>query len=160
MESVISKRDKFQFSGRAKDGLVIGLRFICMALFMYTAYAKIIDHDRFLNGLTRVHLISSFAVFISFAVPVIEIIVALLLLIPQTAKLGLYTFVTVMLSFTIYIISAMTWEEKLPCHCGGAIEKLSWGQHIWFNIAFILLAILALWLTNNNTLKKKRNEKF
>jgi hypothetical protein len=161
MESVILKKEKFQYSGHVKDGLVIGLRFICMALFLYTAYAKIIDHDRFLNGLTRVHLISGFAVFISFAIPVIEIIVAFLLLIPQAAKLGLYSFITVMLSFTIYIISAMIWEKNLPCRCGGAIEKLSWGQHIWFNLAFIILAIFTLWLNNFNTsLKKQQNEKF
>ena len=151
MESVILKREKFPYSGHAKDGLVIGIRFICMALFLYTAYAKIIDHDRFLNGLTRVHLISGFAVFISFAVPVIEIIVALLLLIPQTAKLGLYSFTAIMLSFTIYIISAMIWEKHLPCHCGGAIEKLSWGQHIWFNLTFIVITIIALRLIKLNT---------
>jgi hypothetical protein len=145
------KREKFQYRGHAKERLVIGLRFICMALLLYTAYAKIIDHDRFLNGLTRVNLISGLAVFISFAVPVIEIIVAFLLLIPQTAKLGLYSFIVVMSSFTVSIVIAMIWEEHLPCHCGGAIEKLSWGQHIWFNLAFIFVAIIALWLIKLNT---------
>ncbi|NHA05516.1 hypothetical protein G7092_17025 [Mucilaginibacter sp. HC2] len=126
-----------------------------MALFLYTAYAKITDHARFLAGLTKVHLISGFAVFISYAVPAIEIVVALLLLIPQTAKTGLYSFFAVMASFTIYIVSAMIWEKNLPCHCGGAIEKLSWGQHIWFNLAFITIAIIALRLFNklNTSLK-------
>jgi hypothetical protein len=126
-----------------------------MALFVYTAYAKIIDHARFLKGLTRVHLISGFAVFVSYAVPAIEIVVALLLLIPQTAKAGLYSFTAVMSLFTIYIVSAMIWEKNLPCHCGGAIEKLSWGQHIWFNLAFITIAIVAFRLTNklNTSLK-------
>jgi hypothetical protein len=151
MESLILKRERFQYNGRTRERLIIAIRWFCMALFLYTAYAKIIDHDRFLKGLTRVHLINAFAVFISFAVPVIEIIVALLLLIPQTAKLGLYNFVAVMSSFTIYIISAMTWEKKLPCHCGGAIEKLSWGQHLWFNLAFIAIAIFALRLVQLNT---------
>jgi len=126
-----------------------------MALFVYTAYAKIIDHDRFLKGLTRVHLISGFAVVISFLVPLTEIIIALLLLIPKTSKWGLYSFTTLMLIFTGYIISALIWEKKLPCHCGGAIEKLSWSQHIWFNIAFIALAIFALWLNKLNTSFKK-----
>jgi hypothetical protein len=98
-----------------------------------------------------VHLISGLAVFISFAVPIAEIIVALLLLIPQTAKTGLYSFIAVMSTFTVYIISAMVWEKHLPCHCGGAIEKLSWGQHIWFNLAFITIAIIALHLIKLNT---------
>jgi hypothetical protein len=155
MESLIAKKLKFQVSELAIERITIAICWLCMALFLYTAYAKIIDHDRFLKGLTRVHLISGFAVFLSFAVPIVEIIVAFLLLIPQTEKTGLYGFIAVMSSFTIYIVSALIWERKLPCHCGGAIEKLSWSQHIWFNLAFIAIAILALRLIQLNTLFKK-----
>lgn len=151
MESTITKNAKFQVSELVKDRIITAICWLCMALFLYTAYAKIVDHARFLHGLTRVHLISSFAVFISFSVPTVEIIIALLLLIPPTAKIGLYSFIAVMLSFTIYIVSAMIWEQNLPCHCGGAIEKLSWGQHIWFNLTFIALAIIALRLNKLHT---------
>jgi len=144
-----------------KERMIIAIRWFCMSLFLYTAYAKIIDHDRFLKGLTRVHLISGFAVFLSFAVPIVEIIVVLLLLIPRIAITGLYCFITIMTVFTIYIISAMTWEKKLPCSCGGAIEKLSWSQHIWFNLTYISIAIFALWLNKLNTsFKNQQNEKF
>lgn len=155
MESVITNRLRFHVSEQTRERTIIVIRWVCMALFVYTAYAKIIDHDRFLKGLSRVHLISGFAVGISFLVPVTEIIVALLLLIPKTSKWGLYTFTTLMLVFTAYIISALIWEKKIPCHCGGAIEKLSWSQHIWFNVAFIALAIFALWLNKLNTSFKK-----
>ena len=151
MESIITDNVKIQISEPAKEKIITAICWLCMALFIYTAYAKIVDYARFLKGLTRVHLISGFAIFISYAVPAIEIIVALLLLIPQTAKAGLYSFITVMTLFTIYIISAMIWEPHLPCHCGGAIEKLSWGQHIWFNLAFISIAIFALWFGQLNT---------
>jgi uncharacterized membrane protein YphA (DoxX/SURF4 family) len=161
MESIILKREKFQYRGRTKERLIIAIRWLCMALFLYTAYAKIIDHDRFLKGLTRVHLISGFAVYISFTVPIIEFITAILLLIPRTAKFGLYCFTAIMTAFTFYIISALIWEKNLPCHCGGAIEKLSWLQHIWFNLAFISIAISAIWLINLFTSSKiKKNEKF
>lgn len=151
MENTVTGNVRFQISEPAKEKVATVISWLCMALFIYTAYAKIIDHDRFLKGLTRVHLISGFAIFISYAVPTAEIIVAMLLLIPQTVKAGLYSFVIVMSSFTLYIISAMIWEKKLPCHCGGAIEKLSWGQHIWFNLAFITSAIVALRLVQLNT---------
>lgn len=146
MESLSLRSRKIQFSETAKERLIIVIRFICLFLFLYTAYAKMVDHDRFLKGLTRVHSISAYAVLISYAVPGLEILISILLLIPQTAKTGLYAFTGLMLAFTLYIISAMLWEKDLPCHCGGAIEKLSWGQHIWFNLAFILAALFALWL--------------
>ncbi|PAW95188.1 hypothetical protein CKK33_17450 [Mucilaginibacter sp. MD40] len=161
MEDVITNILKFQISELTKERIVIAIRWGCMALFFYTAYAKIIDHHRFLRGLMRVHLISTSAAFISIAVPIVEIIVSLLLLIPKTAKFGLCCFVTVMTGFTLYIISALIWEKNLPCNCGGAIEKLSWIQHIWFNVAFILIAICAIWLTNLRiTSNLKQNEKF
>jgi len=155
MESVIINNSIFQFSQLTRQRIVIAIRWLCMALFIYTANAKIVDHDRFLKGLTRVHLISGFAVFVSFAVPIVEIITATLLLIPQTAKIGLYCFTVVMSGFTLYIISALIWEKKLPCHCGGAIEKLSWSQHIWFNLAFIIIAVMAVRLINFNKFLKK-----
>jgi hypothetical protein len=156
MEILILKRERFRFSELAKERIVIGIRFVCMFLFLYTAYAKIVDHDRFYKGLTRVHLITAFALFISYAVPVIEIAVSILLLIPQTALAGLYAFIAIMSVFTLYIISAMVWEPHLPCHCGGAIEKLSWGQHLWFNLAFIFIAIIALRLVQSKYIFKKQ----
>lgn len=151
MESIITNDTKFQMSQTTREKIITASCWLCMALFLYTAYAKIVDHARFLAGLTRVHLISGFAVFISFAVPISEILIALLLLIPMTVKTGLYSFIAIMSLFTIYIISAMIWEPHLPCHCGGAIEKLSWGQHIWFNLAFITIAVFALRLIKSNT---------
>ncbi len=39
----------------------------------FSANAKIVDHDRFLKGLTKVHLISGFAVIISFLVPIVDV---------------------------------------------------------------------------------------
>ena len=153
----MANKTKFQISELTKEKIVIAIRWICMALFVYASYAKVVDHERFLKGLTRVHIINGYAYIISMAVPISEIIVSVLLLIPRTAKIGLYCFVTVMVGFTFYIISAMIWEKNLPCNCGGAIERLSWMQHIWFNIAFILIAILAIWLMNVHlSLKKYR----
>lgn len=150
METAISTRNKFQLSDTSKDSVIVAICWLCLALFIYTAYAKLIDHQRFLKGLIRVQMISKFAIVISYAVPVVEILVALLLLIPKTVKTGLYSFLTIMIVFTTYIISAMIWEPHLPCHCGGAIEKLSWGQHIWFNLAFIIIAAIALRLIKSN----------
>jgi hypothetical protein len=149
MESIILKKKKFRLSERSRERIIICIRFTCMFLFLYTAYAKSIDHDRFLKGLSRVHIINGFALYISWFVPIAETLTFILLLIPKTAKLGLYAFITLMTLFTGYIISALIWEKILPCHCGGIIEKLSWIQHLWFNLAFVILAILGILLINS-----------
>jgi hypothetical protein len=159
MEGLSTTQHDFKLSDTAKERIILGIRLICMFLFLYTAHAKLVDHDRFLKGLTRVRMISSIANYISWTIPVAEIITFVFLLVPRTAKWGLYAFTGLMISFSLYILSAMLWEEKLPCHCGGVIEKLTWTQHLWFNLGFIGLAILALRLFRSNNSNKRQNEK-
>ena len=156
MESTNLNKNAFQLSDHSRERVITCVRFICMFLFLYTAYAKLVDHNRFFNGLTRVHIINGFALYISWMVPIAEILIFILLLFPRTAKLGLYAFISSMTLFTGYIISALIWEKTLPCHCGGIIEKLSWTQHLWFNLAFILLALFGVRLIN---LQKFKNYK-
>lgn len=144
MEFISIKKRKLQLSVSVKEKLSICIRLICLFLFAYTAYAKIVNHDRFFNGLNRVHMIRGIAGYISYAVPIVEILTSLLLIIPKTGKIGLYVFTGVMILFTLYIIGALLLEPNLPCQCGGAIEKLTWMQHIWFNVGFIFIAIWAI----------------
>lgn len=34
--------------------------------------------------------------------------------------------------------------HNIPCSCGGILESLGWREHLYFNLAFIALAVLAL----------------
>jgi hypothetical protein len=48
--------------------------------------------------------------------------------------------------FTVYVgynAFFLTHKER-PCTCGGIIEKMSWNQHVVFNMAFTVLALFAL----------------
>jgi len=155
MERIFKHYTSTQIQRSTREFMVTIIRWICMALFLYTAYAKSIGHNQFLAGLSIVQLIHGFATPISFLVPFFELVIALLLLHPKTATIGLYGFISAMGLFTLYIVGVLIWEKDLPCHCGGIIERLSWKQHIWFNIGFILLAIFAIQLNKLNTPFKK-----
>ncbi|WP_316800212.1 MauE/DoxX family redox-associated membrane protein [Pedobacter frigidisoli] len=120
------------------------LHIILASLFAYTAYEKIMDHERFINGIAKVEIIGRFSLFISLAVPITELVIAVLILIPKTARIGLWSFLVLMIIFTVYILIALIWASKLPCHCGGVIETLTWTEHLWFNIGFIFLTIIAI----------------
>jgi hypothetical protein len=144
MDCIITKKHRFPLTDKVKDRLTVAICLLCVFLFLYTACAKLMNHSRFLNGLYHVEVIGRFAFYISWLVPLAEVLVAILLVIPRTVKLGLYSFLGLMTLFTVYILSMLLWAGKLPCHCGGVIEKLSWTQHVWFNLAFIALAVLAL----------------
>lgn len=131
---------------KIKEWIVYGICLLCLVLFATSAYSKVVAHETFVKGLSRVSFIGGVAVYISWFVPVTEVMISILLILPQTQRLGLYAFTGLMTVFTIYIVSMLFWAEKLPCHCNLIIEKLSWGEHVWFNLGFIILAVCALWL--------------
>ncbi|TCD05860.1 hypothetical protein EZ449_15460 [Pedobacter frigidisoli] len=140
--------------GSKYNGLLLSLINIILAsLFAYTAYEKIMDHERFMNGIAKVEIIGGFALFISWTIPIVEFLIAVLILIPETARIGLWSFLGMMLVFSVYIVIALMWASKLPCHCGGVIESLSWTEHLWFNMGFILLSLIAIRLENNFNIK-------
>ncbi|WP_316778730.1 MauE/DoxX family redox-associated membrane protein [Pedobacter antarcticus] len=146
MESTITTRRRFRFTESAKEGLAFLIILICLFLFLISAYTKIEDHERFASGLAKIQFIGVHAALISWVVPIAEIAISLLLIIPYAHRWGLYAFASLMIVFTVYILSMLLWEEKLPCHCNLIIEKLSWTAHLWFNLGFIVLALCALWL--------------
>ncbi len=142
-------------SPKFRESFVFGIGLLCIFLFIYTGYSKLADHQRFLKGLTHVQLVGRFAAFVSWFVPIAELAAATLMIIPGTFKIGLKAFIVLMVLFTGYIMAVLFWAKRVPCHCGGAIEKLSWTQHIWFNLAFMAMAIVALCLSNSKTNFKK-----
>lgn len=146
MQKLNNKTLRIRLRDQTKTNLIWAISYCCIFLLIYTAYAKIEDHDRFYKGLLPISYIGNYALLISWLVPLSEILIAVLLLIPQLQKWGLYLFAAMMGVFTLYIAGMLLWASKLPCHCGGAIEKLSWNQHLWFNLGFIALASLAIWL--------------
>lgn len=155
MESVISKITIFRITDKTKEWTVYGIGLLCLGLFATAAYSKVAEHETFLNSLSRAIIWGGSAIYISWLVPILEILVSILLIIPQTIRTGLYAFIGLMSVFTVYILSMFLWAEELPCHCNLIIEKLSWGEHIWLNLGFIVLAVYALWLGRAKTHLKK-----
>lgn len=127
-----------------------------VALFFYTALAKLINPPKFYGTLHGSQLVSPFASFLTYAVPIVELLLCVPLLIHEirvgtkkipTRKIGLIAGGTLMLLFTVYIgLMFLLYGNDLPCSCGGVMKELSWTAHIFFNLAFVGLAIWALLL--------------
>src|ERR1044072_2670219 len=124
---------------------IIGGLFIL--LFLYTALSKLSEIALFRLVLRSSPLISDYANLVSILIPVSEILVSLLLFIPGTRRRGLYAAFLLMLIFTLYLAYMLSFTRQLPCSCGGVISRLSWKQHLVFNIAFTLLAIAGIRLS-------------
>lgn len=122
---------------------------VCYAyflLFLYAAVSKLIDYESSELRMAKSPIITEFATLLVWLVPAVEITIALMLVIPKTMLLGLYTALALMSMFTAYIIAILNFSDTIPCSCGGVLEQLSWTEHLIFNIAFIVIAIIAILL--------------
>lgn len=121
-----------------------------LLLFLYTALSKLSDYESFRFVLSKSPLLKHYAGFIAVALPVEELLVALLLFIPPTRVTGLYISFILISLFTLYLIYMITFTPDLPCNCGGVLKLLSWKQHIFFNLFFIVLCLAGIFLYKRN----------
>lgn len=112
---------------------------LIIVLFVYTASDKLLNLKDFTEFLVRLDYIGGYGNLLAILIPVAEIGIALILLIPALRMTGLYMALGLMLAFTLYLIHMRLTRTHLPCHCGGAISKLTWLQHIWFNLGLMVL---------------------
>jgi len=123
---------------------------LLILLCAYAAISKLIGRQHFELVLGSMLLLKHVAGFISFALPVTELIVCALLFMPATRLFGLYASIGLLISFTIYIGYMILFAPKLPCNCGGVLEQMSWRQHLVFNLIFITLSATAIKFYRSN----------
>lgn len=120
------------------------ISYLYILLFVYTAISKLLDFENFGIQLAQSPLLSAYAGFIAPFVIITELLIVLLLCFKVTRLKGLYASLFLMVAFTIYIYLILNYSDFIPCSCGGIIEKLSWTEHLFFNIGFIALALVAI----------------
>lgn len=146
MKNILTLHRRFSIHpDRRKELLFHLVSWLYIALYAYTAIEKIIAHARFETTLRHSVLIGDFAGFVSWAVPITELAICVLLVLPWMQRLGLWAATGLMGLFTLYIGYMLLFAEKLTCECGGFISDLSWQQHLVFNLVFILLGAYALY---------------
>lgn len=119
-------------------------------LFVYAAVSKILEFQNFQAQLGQSPLISAYTGFISYAVLTTELLISLLLLIPQTRYLALFAAAFLMIMFTAYIIAILNFSANIPCSCGGILESMGWKEHLVFNIIVTVLTCLAIILISTD----------
>ena len=147
MQISLNTPPRLHLSARQREIITDIAIYLFVILFMYTAASKFLTIKSFASTLAKSPLIGSYSLFVAWAVPTVEVIISLLLIIPSAKKIGLYASFLLMAVFTIYLMYMVFSGSTLPCHCGGVISRMTWQQHIWFNLGFVVLGITAL-ITN------------
>jgi putative oxidoreductase len=113
-------------------------------LFVYTAVSKFYSFTSFRYVLSKSPLIGSLKDDIAWAIPITELLIAGLLLLPRTKLLGLFASFVLMSTFTLYLVYMILFTADLPCSCGGIIGRLGWGTHLALNIILTFLSLTGI----------------
>lgn len=113
-------------------------------LFIYTGVSKLLTLHQFASTLSRFDIIHAIAPLISYLVIGIELVVGIMLLLKSTRLVALCLSFALLVSFTLFITFLLLFAKQQMCNCGGVIGKMSWPQHLVFNLFFIALAAIAI----------------
>ncbi|UMB54206.1 hypothetical protein MKD41_01705 [Lutibacter sp. A64] len=133
-----------------RKNIILAICYLYVLMLVYAATSKLLDFETFKIQLGQSPLLSSFTDWIAIIVPASEFSIAALLLIPRFRFIGLFTSYLLMVLFTAYIYIILNYSAFVPCSCGGILEKMTWNQHLVFNIIFIVFAIIAFLLTTEH----------
>ena len=129
-----------------KNNILDCICLLYILLFVYAAVSKLLGFQNFQAQLGQSPLLSAYTGFISISVLVAEFIISILLAVPKLRFIGMFLAFSLMVMFTAYIVVILNYSSYIPCSCGGILEKMGWQAHLIFNIIFIVLAIVAIFL--------------
>lgn len=138
-----------------KHHIISLITLLLLLLWIPTGLDKFWDLQGFRQTLLNQPFPNSWAEVLYLALPIAELGCGLLLVVgsmgnPKTnhlLKWGFALSALLLLGFTLFILfGVLGWYEKRPCGCGSVISGLSWEQHLWFNVGFLLVSLWGWWL--------------
>ena len=122
---------------------------LLIILYVYTAVAKLIDPPEFTRQLSNQVFPKWTIPILLWALPVSELTVAILIVFDTTRKYGLLGSVLLMTVFTGYMLLVVFKVfDRVPCSCGGVISSMSFPVHLIFNLFFLAISIVGLYINH------------
>ncbi|MEN5085909.1 MauE/DoxX family redox-associated membrane protein [Sphingobacterium faecium] len=115
-------------------------------LYFYTGITKLQIITEFIRGNSKIPYLGKYAELIGWGIPYLEILLAVLLIIPvyKIKRTALWVSTPLMGIFALYLTLMVAFVEKKLCNCGGVIESMGWKTHIIFNVVWFIAGIYAL----------------
>ncbi|MHA4811928.1 MauE/DoxX family redox-associated membrane protein [Flavitalea flava] len=125
---------------------------LLILLFLYASLSKFLDFKLFTGEMNNQPFSNALTPFLVWAIPLLEIGISICLIFEWTRLIGFYGSLVLMSLFTIYTAAILLHFFKyVPCSCGGVIKKLTWKQHLIFNLFFTGLSITGIVLQKRKT---------
>ncbi|WP_346319448.1 MauE/DoxX family redox-associated membrane protein [Chitinophaga sp. YIM B06452] len=126
-----------------KNIFIEAVNAILIITWLHTGISKLITHVAFYIQMQQSPLFYKNALVVSYAAPILEIIIAALLIVKKTRFIGFLSSFILMAFFTFYVVYLMVNVPSLPCSCGGVVSWMNWPQHLVFNILLTGLSFVA-----------------
>ena len=151
-------------NAKLKTIILDSICLLLVLLFVYAAVSKMLDFENFQIQLAQSPLLSAFAGLISWGVIILELLISVLLVFKRTRILALYFAFWLMVMFTVYIYIILNYSSFIPCSCGGILERLNWKEHLVFNIFFVIISAVAIFIipfknTTEGSFRKEKKRK-
>ena len=118
---------------------------LLILLFLYASVSKWLAFKSFVGDMNNQPFSNWMTPWLVWGIPSIEVLIVLLLIFDRTRLSGLYASLALMLAFTIYTAAVLLHSFKyVPCSCGGVIRKLTWPQHLVFNLFFVGISVVGI----------------
>lgn len=145
-----------KFTPTIKENYILICSSLFILLWVYAAINKISTFEKFQGQLSQSPLILPFVTLVSYAVPIIELLLALLLAFRSTQLIALYGSFILITAFSFYIIAITKFSTYIPCSCGGILDNMSWEAHLTFNLGGCLIAGITILLYPEKSTNKAK----
>ncbi|MFL5745674.1 MAG: MauE/DoxX family redox-associated membrane protein [Niastella sp.] len=130
---------------------------LLILLFLYASVSKWLAFKTFIGDMNNQPFPNWMTPYLVYSIPVIEVLIAVGLIFEKTRVPALYASFVLMMAFTIYTVAVLSHAFRyVPCSCGGVIKKLTWPQHLFFNLFFVGISLLGIWLKKRDSLHEVR----
>ena len=122
---------------------------LLIIIWSYSGLEKIIRFEASRKAFHNQTFPPELAELLSYSIPPLELILALLLTYPATRWWGYLGSILLLSVFITYV--GLIWVgafPRVPCNCAGIIESMGWGEHFFLNLGLIGVSIWGLRLEN------------
>lgn len=108
--------------------LIPYLIFVLAGVFVAAAIPKLYSSTEFMKTLYGIGIPHRYRHFAAVAIPITELAISFLLLIPATRDIGNIGLLLLLLSFIVITVKAIVQKKRIKCNCFGSImpSELGW----------------------------------
>lgn len=118
---------------------------LLILLFLYASLSKWLAFKVFIGEMNNQPFPNWMTPYLVWSIPFVEVAIVAGLIFEKTRLFAFYASLFLMMAFTIYTVAILLHSFKyIPCSCGGVIRKLTWPQHLVFNLFFVGISLVGI----------------